>query len=107
MPHPDDIENFPHEYVRTGINCRSGTTTTRTVRYRFVPIQAPDGWVTYPGQQCHDDQDGLIIEDNEARWWEEDLWGAHCDRYCLDIGCYGGEEKYVCHVRPRLAWRTA
>ena len=98
MPHRDDIESFPHEYVQTSTDRRRGTSTTRIVRYRFVPIRAPDGWVTYPGQQCHDGQDGLLIEDGEARWREEDLWGAHCERYCLDIGCYGGVSKYVCHV---------
>ncbi len=98
MPHPHLIESFPIEHVQTSTDRRSGTSTTRTVRYRFVPIQAPDGWATYPGHQCHGGQDGLLIQDDKARWWEQDLWGAHCERYCLDIGCYGGTAKYVCYA---------
>ncbi len=94
----DCVEIFPHEYEAKLLDRRSGKSTTWTVRYRFVPIRAPKGWVTYPGQECHEGQDGLLIQDDETRWWEEDLWGAHCDRYTLDIGCYGGREKYFCRA---------
>ena len=92
-------EIFPHEHTWTTTDCRTGRQTEpQSVRYRFVPIVAPVGWTTYPGQQCHDGRDGLLIEDCPARWWEEDLWGARHERYTLDIGCYGGAQKYGCHA---------
>lgn len=93
----DDVydEVFPHEHVWTATNRRTGQSWSGTTRYRFVEILAPEGWKTYPGQQCHDDKDGLILADDEARWWEQDLWGARSEKYCLDIGCYGTKELYI------------
>jgi hypothetical protein len=92
------IEVFPHEHTWTALNCKTGHRSEGTVRYRFVPIPTPQGWTTYPGQQCHDGLDGLLIEDDKARWWEQDLWGATGAGYSLDIGCYGGIEEYVCYA---------
>lgn len=89
-------ETFPHAYTCTWWNRATGRTGSFDVRYRFVPIPAPAGWTTYPGQQCHEGHDGLLIEDSAARWAEEDLWGAHRDDICLDIGCYGEANRYVC-----------
>lgn len=94
----DPRETFPHERKWTSTNCRTGQTSSGVTRYRFVPIRAPNGWTTYPGQQCHEGCDGLLLEDAEWRWGEQDLWGAHCEAYCLSIGCYGGVGKYVCHA---------
>lgn len=89
-------EIFPYEHTWMATDYRNGKTTTGTTRYRFISIAAPEGWTTYQGQECYEGQDGLLIEDSPARWKEEDLWGAHCERYCLDIGCYGEVGKYVC-----------
>ena len=100
----DAGEVFPHEFTATALHRPTGRSATWTVRYRFVPIRAPEGWITYPGQQCHDGRDGLLIQDDETRWWEQDLWGARCESFCLDIGCYGGAEKYVCQTH-RPDWR--
>lgn len=94
----DDAEIFPHEYTCHWTNNVEGTTGSYVVRYRFVPIEAPEGWKTYPGQECHDGRDGFLIEDSKARWSEQDLWGARSERYCLGIGCYGEVGKYVCHA---------
>ncbi len=98
MPTGDDTEIFPHEFTCNWTNNIRGTTGSYVVRYRFVPIKAPEGWKTYPGQECHDGRDGLLIQDDEAHWWEQDLWGARSERYCLDIGCYGEVGKYICHA---------
>ena len=96
MSHQDlPTEIFPYEHTWTTTNQRTGVSTSRKVRYRFVEIRAPDGWTTYPGQECHAGKDGLLIENDKWRWWEQDLWGAHCERYCLDIGCFG-EPGYIC-----------
>ncbi len=91
-------EIFPHKYVWTCTDRRTGRQTKGVVSYRFIPIVAPLGWTTYPGQQCHDHLDGLLIEDSSTRWWEQDLWGAHHELYCLDIGCYGGVPEYICNA---------
>ena len=92
----DDVEIFPHEFTCNWQNNVEGTTGSYVVRYRFVPIEAPQEWNTYPGQGCHDGQDGLLIQDDAGRWYEQDLWGARSEEYCLDIGCYGEENEYVC-----------
>lgn len=96
---PEEI--FPHEFTCYWNNNRTGESGSYVTRYRFVPIEAPEGWKTYPGEGCHEEtpgvfKDGLLIQDDTGRWWEQDLWGARSEQYCLDIGCYGGEEKYVC-----------
>lgn len=93
---PEEI--FPHEFTCTWQNNVEGTSGSYVVRYRFVPIEAPEGWKTYPGQECHDGRDGLLIQDDTGRWHEQDLWGARSEQYCLDIGCYSGVEKYVCNA---------
>ena len=96
---PDEIDEvFPHEFTCHWKNYVEGTSGSYIVRYRFVPIEAPEGWKTYPGQECHEGQDGLVIQDSPGRWDEQDLWGARSEKYVLDIGCYGGEKKYVCHA---------
>lgn len=94
----DPDEEFPHE-CRTFIrNCKTNERRPYEVRYRFVEIKRQEGWFIYPGQECHEGKDGLIIEDCAGRWWEEDLWGARSENVTLDIGCYGGEQEYVCHA---------
>lgn len=92
-----DGEEFPLEHRVTMTIPKTGQSTSWEVRYRFVEIVAPDGWKTYPGCNCHDGKDGLLLADEEGRWWEQDLWGARNEQYCLDIGCYGTKE-YVCHA---------
>lgn len=93
-----EVETFPHEFTCNWQNNVDGTSGSYVVRYRFVHIEAPEGWKTYPGQQCHDGKDGLLIQDNEGRWGEQDLWSARSEQYVLDIGCYGEKDKYVCDV---------
>lgn len=92
------VEAFPHQFEQVAENRHTGKTSSRTVHYRFVQIRIPDGWVNYPGQNCHEGLGGLFLPDDEGRWWDQDLWGANCEGYTLDIGCYGGVRSYVCNA---------
>ena len=100
-----DLEVFPHKRNWVATNFQTGHVNRGVTPYRFVEIVTAPGWRCYPGQQCHEGKDGLLIEDSPARWEEQDLWGAHNGDYTLDIGCYGTEE-YICYAWAPTWWTT-
>ena len=99
-----DLEVFPHKRNWVATNFQTGHVNRGVTPYRFVEIVTALGWRCYPGQQCHEGKDGLLIEDSPARWEEQDLWGAHNGDYTLDMGMrWTRGERELDHARAEIA----